>query len=314
VLELKSFREIEKETHVTYLRGGENLITIRGAGKATVTVSIGDLSLRANLEVLHAPVSLYMSRHELLKKYGFPLKKYQWRFGTLPAGFEELPRGCCGILRWTGFRDQGTNVEAWKLSDKRGEGLSRDDVTGEYWEYPQWPRCLILVGEQGVKSIVTLPAKTPVGTETASNAGKVQKPGGQESSASISALELWQEYGSNALAADAKYKNGQVVMSGGVHDIGRAKDGRYYVGFYVVVASAVDEFTYANMSARERKWWAEGYPPNVVCYLAKDAKEDFAGVQPGDKIRVRAKVVGMKQTDDVWQGYLVELENGQLIK
>ena len=44
------------------------------------------------------------------------------------------------------------------------------------------------------------------------------------------------------------------------------------------------------------------------------SEQDFAHVRPGKKIRVRARVVGVKQTDDVWQGYLVELEDGQLVK
>ena len=136
----------------------------------------------------------------------------------------------------------------------------------------------------------------------------------REPSASISAVALWQQYGSNALAVDAKYKDRELLMSGGVHEVGKARDGRYYVGFYVVLSGAVDESTYDNMSARERRWWAEGYPPNVICYLAKGSEQDFAGVQPGDNVRVRAKVVGVKQTDDVWRGYIVELEGGELVK
>ena len=144
----------------TYAEAGQpDRASIRGPGKTTVTVSIGDRSVRADLDVLTVPVSSSMSRHDLLGKHGYPARKYLWPFGAIPAGFEELPRGCCGIQHWSGFRNQGTDVVPWRLSGKRQQGLSRDDVAGEYWEYPQWPRCLILVGEEGVKSIVTRPAE-----------------------------------------------------------------------------------------------------------------------------------------------------------
>ena len=113
------------------------------------------------------------------------------------------------------------------------------------------------------------------------------KPDGQESREPIASVALSREYYANALAADAKYKNG-VVIFGYVRGIGREPDGRYYARF-----------------------------DDVVCYVDKDAEKDFADVQPfvSDEIRVRAKAVGIRpHPDKTTSGYLLELKDGRRVK
>ncbi len=149
-----------------------------------------------------------------------------------------------------------------------------------------------------------------------SHMGEKKPPnsGGGEEPALIAAPQLWQEYGSNTLAADAKYKEG-LLMLGSVHSINKARDGRYLVAFTIFLGGdSLTESEYAILTAQQRKWWAEGYPPNVICYLAKGAEQAFADVEKGTTIRVRAKAIGTKRTDEVKGGYIVELEDGVLVK
>jgi hypothetical protein len=130
---------------------------------------------------------------------------------------------------------------------------------------------------------------------------------------STTAVELWEAYGRNGLAADAEYKGRHVRISGGVRLIQQDEKGRYFVGFSIVEPAVLTAAQYNRLSPKERKWYDEGYPPNVVCYLAPSHSGDFASVKVGQAITIIGKVVGRKQ-GDVWMGYLVEVEDGRLAK
>jgi hypothetical protein len=107
---------------------------ILGLGKVTVTVSVGTWSDHADLNIVEGPVSGGEKIHDVLEKYGYPAKKYKyfWNMGLptngdIPNGFEKAPEPCYGFFP-TG-------------EGPRGAGWGR----GEYWEYPQWPRCLVII-------------------------------------------------------------------------------------------------------------------------------------------------------------------------
>lgn len=105
----------------------------------------------------------------------------------------------------------------------------------------------------------------------------------------IAAGTIWQEYGGNEVAADEKYKGKTIKISGPVHSVRKAADGRYMIGFYVV--DPVD--------AEGRK-----YPPNIVCYIADGSQKDFAAFKAGQTAKVTGKVVGRKSAV-AYEGYIV---------
>ena len=131
--------------------------------------------------------------------------------------------------------------------------------------------------------------------------------------ASLNAVQLWDEYGANGLAADGKYKGQYVELSGSVRNVQQGKGDRYFVGFAVVSPAALPDEEYNALNSREKKWFTEGYPPNVECYLSPTEHSVFANVKEGQSIKVVAKVVG-RRTADVWGSYMVELEDARLLK
>jgi hypothetical protein len=128
--------------------------TIYGPGKTTVTVSVGDWSDHTDLEVVNSTFSMGTSRHDLLKQYGYPAKKYKLDQPKMPAGFEKVPPRCCMV-----DRDYIYIVDFQPFTGRgyRAAGVY-DAQGGEFWEYPQWSRCLIFIKGQ-VEGIATRPAQ-----------------------------------------------------------------------------------------------------------------------------------------------------------
>ena len=133
-----------------------------------------------------------------------------------------------------------------------------------------------------------------------------------EVAASTGAPGLWEEYGNNAVQADAKYKDKSIKLTGSVASVRTDEKGRYFVGFSVVASGAVSKATYDAMSPQQKKWFNEGYPPNVVCYIAAEAKAAFAAAKPETMIELIGTCRGMKSDDSVWRGYVVVLEDCKL--
>jgi hypothetical protein len=154
---------------ITLSARGMPSFKIRGPGKATVTVSVGDWSGRADMEAVDSPFPTGTSRHDLLKQYGYPAKKYRCESDSphIPAGFEKLPRGCCAVYLKENYDDASGYSFAVQAgpSPRYGSYVGPNYATdGEFWEYPNWPRCLIFVmggstHAPGVAGIVTRPAQ-----------------------------------------------------------------------------------------------------------------------------------------------------------
>jgi hypothetical protein len=127
--------------------------------------------------------------------------------------------------------------------------------------------------------------------------------------ARLTGIALWQDYGNNAIGADAKYRDKTIQIDGSVEGVHAGEGGRYYVGLAVVSAGAVTQAELAQMSPKQRKWFDEGYPPNVVCYLDPAAKKAFADLKRDSGVTVLGRCKGMKKDPDVWGGYVVVLED-----
>ncbi len=124
----------------------------------------------------------------------------------------------------------------------------------------------------------------------------------------VTAYQLWEEYGDNALGTDARYKGKPVQVTGVVKKIQQA-DGRYFVGLEVIRRYFVTKYAYATMTPQERKWCDEGYPPNVICYIGQNGRDRFAKLKELDEVQIVGVCQGSKKDHDVWKGYIVILED-----
>jgi len=137
---------------------------------------------------------------------------------------------------------------------------------------------------------------------------KNQNPTPGSPVATMSALALYDEYKKNALGADAAYKGKWVRVSGRVEKIEAGDSGRYVLGFGIFANIGLPVATVERMSPQQKKWFSEGYPPNVLCYIAPVAQKQFSGVKRDDKIDIIGRSAGMKNDSSVFSGLVVILE------
>jgi len=129
--------------------------------------------------------------------------------------------------------------------------------------------------------------------------------------ATLSAVELWGAFEKNADEGDAKYKGKWVNISGNV--VAATKEGNTVsVGLQVATGTALRVEELKDLSDRERRWYKEGFPPNVVCYSAVGAEGRLAALRRGDRVELAGLVVGRK-TADVWHDYIVLLEGCRVV-
>ncbi|VTR98861.1 : tRNA_anti-like [Gemmata massiliana] len=146
------------------------------------------------------------------------------------------------------------------------------------------------------------PAPNPKGPDSA--------PTSRTPVAKVSAIDLFNEYGQNVLAADKKYK-GKIVEVNGWGKIGRSDAGRYRytLGFEVITFPGMTQSQLSRLPPREQKWFREGsYPPNVIAYLNSEGEAVAADYKTGDPIRAIGIVRGTKKAD-VWRDHVLELED-----
>ena len=127
----------------------------------------------------------------------------------------------------------------------------------------------------------------------------------------VDAYRLWQEAGENALAAQSKYGKGPVEITARAGVV-REEDGRHYVGIVLFESMAVTPEAYSRKSPQEKKWFREGYPPSVYCYIDPAAEKQFAGLKPGASVRIIGTYKGAKKDPEVPYGYVLILEGCSL--
>ena len=139
---------------------------------------------------------------------------------------------------------------------------------------------------------------------------QVLVPNKIEPVAVLSDTELWMEYGGNELAADQKYKGKYVEISGKIKSVQKDQSGKYFIGFQIVEAGPLSQSDLNQLSAKDRKWFREGFPANVICWVSAEHEPGFASAANGSSLCVLARVVGSKKAD-VSRGYLVELDDAR---
>ena len=103
-------------------------------------------------------------------------------------------------------------------------------------------------------------------TDTDTDTKKVQS---QAPSYTLSANQLYNEYNSNEVAADAKYKGKVVIVTGAIQDIG--KD--IMDDAYIVIGGG-------------------GFLDGVQCTFTKGEQSSVARLSKGQQVRVKGEVAG----------------------
>lgn len=103
-------------------------------------------------------------------------------------------------------------------------------------------------------------------TDTDTDTQKVQS---QAPNYTISADQLYSDYNSNEVAADAKYKGKVVIVSGRIQDIG--KD--IVDDAYIIIGG-------------------EGFLDRVQCMFTKGQQSSVASLSKGQHVRVKGEVAG----------------------
>jgi hypothetical protein len=125
---------------------------------------------------------------------------------------------------------------------------------------------------------------------------------------SLSAVTLWDAFDLDPNAA-TRY-TGKVLEVTGRGKMTKDQFGRTYFGVEVVKPRGK---TSARMTAEERRWEKDGYPANVRCYLSSKQAAAVEDV-PGDRdVVLRGTCTGRKDRQDVYRGYIVELDDCTLI-
>jgi hypothetical protein len=121
--------------------------------------------------------------------------------------------------------------------------------------------------------------------------------------ASIAADTLWDAFDLGATFA-ARY-TGKVVEVKARGRVARDSIDRPYFGAVVVKPRGR---TTPRMTPEEKQWEKDGYPPSVRCYLSPEQAATLEKREDQDVV-LRGICIGRKDRDDVYRGYIVELDN-----
>jgi type IV secretory pathway VirB10-like protein len=122
---------------------------------------------------------------------------------------------------------------------------------------------------------------------------------------SVSAVTLWDAFDLDQPAAEARY-TGKVLEVTARGKLGKDSIGKTYFGAVVVQPRGKVS---ARLSQGEQRWEKEGYPPSVRCYLSPDQAALLEKVSADRDVTLRGTCTGRKNRQDVYRGYIVELEN-----
>ena len=134
-------------------------------------------------------------------------------------------------------------------------------------------------------------------------------PSPPETSDRFNARALWEEFGGNALQADLEYKGKNLQLTGIVRCIASDDRDRPYVGFQVFEPIKVPAGRLKMMSAKERTWYQDGFPPLVICYLDSTDRSDLATVKKGQTIQLTGRCLGRVKDPSGFKDYVVVMDS-----
>ncbi len=124
----------------------------------------------------------------------------------------------------------------------------------------------------------------------------------------FNARALWEEYGESVLQADWNCKGRTIKVTGQVRTLDTDEKHRSYIGFQVFERPDVSPKRLQTMSAKEKKWLEEGYPPAVICYLDPAEKSRLAEVKRGQILELIGRCLGRVKDPSGFKDYVVVLD------
>ncbi len=125
----------------------------------------------------------------------------------------------------------------------------------------------------------------------------------------FNARALWDEFGGNALQADREYKGTNLQLTGIVRCIASDDRDRPYVGFQVFEPVTVPASRLKMMSAKEKTWYLDGFPPLVICYLDSTDRSELATVKKGQTIQLAGRCLGRVKDPSGFKDYVVVMDS-----
>jgi hypothetical protein len=132
-----------------------------------------------------------------------------------------------------------------------------------------------------------------------------QEVSGQER---FNARALWDDY-ANAAQADLDCKGKTLQVTGIVRCVAKDDRGRAYIGFQVFEPVKVPASRLRTMSAKEKLWFGEGYPPLVICYLESSERADNLQINKGQTVQVTGRCLGRVKDPSGFKEYMVVLDS-----
>jgi hypothetical protein len=125
----------------------------------------------------------------------------------------------------------------------------------------------------------------------------------------FNARALWDEYGTNVIQADLQCKGKTLEVEGIVRTVAKDDRGRTYIGFQVFEPTTVPASKLQTMSAKEKNWYQEGFPPLVICYLDPSEKSKSADMKKGQRLQLTGRCLGRVKDPSGFKDYLVVLDS-----
>jgi hypothetical protein len=123
----------------------------------------------------------------------------------------------------------------------------------------------------------------------------------------FNARALWDDY-ANVAQADLDCKGKTLQVTGIVRCVAKDDRGRTYIGFQVFEPIQVPASRLRTMSAKEKMWSGEGYPPLVICYLTPDERTD-SQISRGQTVQVMGRCLGRVKDPSGFKEYIVVLDS-----
>jgi hypothetical protein len=127
--------------------------------------------------------------------------------------------------------------------------------------------------------------------------------------ASVSAVTLWDAFELDPAAAAARYSDKLVEIKARGR-VGRDSLDKPYFGAVVVKARGRPT---PGMTAEQKLWEKEGYPPSVRCYLSPEQAATLETAPADEEVTLRGICTGRKSRGEVYHGYIVDLENCTIV-
>lgn len=127
----------------------------------------------------------------------------------------------------------------------------------------------------------------------------------------FNARALWDEY-ANGFQADLECKGKSIQVTGIVRNAAMDDRGRPYVGFQVFEPTVVPASRLRLVSAKEKSWLQEGYPPLVICYLDSTEQSKPAQINKGQTVQLMGRCLGRVKDPSGFKDYVVVLDSCRL--